>query len=341
MIDKLLTRDEFRGAVFKRDNNKCVICKEDAVDAHHIIERRLWDDGGYYLSNGASLCKDCHIGAEQTVISCDQIRLAAGISTVVLPSHLYSDQTYDKWGNITLSHNRRIPGELFHDESVQKILKSGGVFDLFSRYFKYPRTYHLPWSPGTTSDDRVLKNIDIFNNQDIVVTEKMDGENTTMYSDYIHARSIDMDSHPSRDWIKNFWAGIKHEIPVGWRFCGENLFAKHSIKYEKLPSYFMLFSIWDDRNICLSWKDTAEWAKLLNISLVPVLWTGKLSQTFLHSIETSIPFLGTIEGYTIRIADEFHYSKFRYSIAKYVRANHIAGTHNWKYRQIEQNGLAV
>ena len=37
----LLTRDEFRKAVFKRDSYKCVICHKVAEDAHHIIERRI------------------------------------------------------------------------------------------------------------------------------------------------------------------------------------------------------------------------------------------------------------------------------------------------------------
>ena len=42
---------------------------------------------------------------------------------------------------------------------------------------KYPRTYHLPWSPGTTSDDRKLSG-DWFENykgKEIVITEKLDG----------------------------------------------------------------------------------------------------------------------------------------------------------------------
>jgi 5-methylcytosine-specific restriction endonuclease McrA len=56
----LLTRDEFRKQVFERDNYRCVICgakngdKHVKLDAHHIIERRLWADGGYYLENGAT-----------------------------------------------------------------------------------------------------------------------------------------------------------------------------------------------------------------------------------------------------------------------------------------------
>jgi 5-methylcytosine-specific restriction endonuclease McrA len=44
---QLLTRDEFRNSVFERDRHRCVICgSEGKLDAHHIIERRLWTDGG-------------------------------------------------------------------------------------------------------------------------------------------------------------------------------------------------------------------------------------------------------------------------------------------------------
>ena len=92
----LLTRDEFRNAIFKRDNYKCVNCKSNYQDAHHIIERRLFENGGYYLDNGATVCGECHILAEQTVLSCEKIRELAGIETIILPEHLYSDNAYDK-----------------------------------------------------------------------------------------------------------------------------------------------------------------------------------------------------------------------------------------------------
>jgi 5-methylcytosine-specific restriction endonuclease McrA len=45
---ELLNRDEFREGVFERDNHKCVICGKPAVDAHHIMERRLFPDGGKF-----------------------------------------------------------------------------------------------------------------------------------------------------------------------------------------------------------------------------------------------------------------------------------------------------
>jgi len=170
------TRDSFRQTVFDRDKHRCVICGDRAKDAHHIIERRLFPDGGYHPDNGASLCGPCHLLAEQTVITVEDLRQAAGIKNKYLPPHLYQDQRYDKWGNIIVSEDRRLPGELFHDESVQKVLSSS--LHLFDKLIKYPRTYHLPWSPGVNSDDRIIQDLSGVKGKEVIVTLKMDGENT-------------------------------------------------------------------------------------------------------------------------------------------------------------------
>src|SRR5215831_10269753 len=121
-MEGLLSRDEFRNGVLRRDGHRCVICGAPAVDAHHIIERRLFGDGGYYLDNGASVCREHHLKAESTQLSCDEIREAAGIRTVVLPQHFYPDQPVDKWGNPILPDGRRLRGELFDDPNVQKVI---------------------------------------------------------------------------------------------------------------------------------------------------------------------------------------------------------------------------
>jgi len=173
----LLTRNDFRNGVFERDKHLCVMCGEYAVDAHHIIERRLYANGGYFFDNGSSLCKKHHLEAEMTTLSCEAIREACGIEDVVLPEHLYSDQRYDKWGNQILKNGTRLRGELFEDESVQKILKAGNVLGEFVDIVKYPRTYHLPWSPGVTRDDRIMPNYNIFDGQEVMICEKRDGEN--------------------------------------------------------------------------------------------------------------------------------------------------------------------
>jgi hypothetical protein len=313
---KLLTRDEFRKSVFDRDGHKCVICsRTDGLDAHHIVERRLWtDSGGYFIQNGATLCPEHHIEAEQTVLSCEAIREAAGISEILLPEHLYKDDRYDKWANIILADGRRLKGELFFDESVQKILKSANILDIFCNYVKYPRTMHLPFSEGVTKDDRVLEDTSHFEGKRVIVSEKFDGENTSMYRDYMHARSIDGLNHSSRNWLKNFHSKMSYNIPEGWRICGENLYARHTVGYDNLKSFFYVFSIWNDINKCLSWDDTVEWSSILDLDIVTVLYDGIWDKAKIESLTKD----DNREGFVVRIADGFSYGDFRKSIAKFV-----------------------
>lgn len=334
-----ISREAFREGVFKRDKFICVFCSNPAKDAHHILERRLWLDGGYHIDNGISVCEEHHFACETTAISVEEARQAANIKKKIIPEHLYDDEVYDKWGNNILPSGQRLRGELFFDESVQKVLKVGGFLDLFTNRVKYPRTYHLPWSEGANDDDRTLLTCNHFLNKEVVITEKMDGENTTGYSDgYIHARSIDGRSHSSRAWVKNFLASRLHDMPEDWRLCGENLFAKHSIGYAELPSYFMGFSLWE-KNLCLGWNETEYWFALLNIPSVPVLYRGIFDEKEIRKCYDSKHWEYT-EGYVVRLASDFTYGSFRKSVAKFVRKNHVQTVKHWMHGQaIESNKL--
>ncbi|KKL08134.1 hypothetical protein LCGC14_2578910, partial [marine sediment metagenome] len=149
-----------------------------------------------------------------------------------------------------------------------------------------------------------------------------------MYNDHIHARSVDGRSHPSRDWVKQMWSQIAHEIPIGWRICGENLYAEHSIPYTNLPSLFMGFSIWNDHNECLSWDETLEWFEILGIEPVPVLYDGIFDEDKIKQLYKSSDWERS-EGYVIRKAAQFPYGAFKICVAKYVRENHIQTTKHW------------
>lgn len=66
-------REEFRRAVLKRDNRKCVMCGYAGphLDVHHITDRSLLPGGGYVSDNGITLCNEeakspsCHALAEK------------------------------------------------------------------------------------------------------------------------------------------------------------------------------------------------------------------------------------------------------------------------------------
>ena len=201
---------------------------------------------------------------------------------------------------------------------------------------KYPRTYHMPFSQALAADDKFVKNPNMFNGKHVLVTLKMDGENTSLYNSCIHARSLDSKHHPSRDWVKSWHSTFSHDIPEDMRICGENLYAKHSIGYGNLKSYFYGFNIWFE-NKCLSWPDTLEWFELFNITPVEVIYDGiydekKILEAFkYHAAEH--------EGFVIRNYGEFHYNDFSNNVAKFVRKNHVQTKDHWMHTKVEPNKL--
>jgi hypothetical protein len=207
-----------------------------------------------------------------------------------------------------------------------------------TNYIKYPSTKHLPWSPGLTNDDTLMPDVDCFVGKNIVITEKMDGENTSLYSDHIHARSLDGRHHPSRNWVKTLWGNISYMIPEGWRICGENLYAKHSVGYDDLETYFMVFSVWNGNNECLSWEDTVEFCGRLSLKTVPVIHKGLWEENIVINIWKD-EYNSVKEGYVVRNAASFHFNDFEKNLAKYVRKNHVQTDQHWMHSEIVPNIL--
>jgi hypothetical protein len=316
---ELLTREDFRSRVFARDFHTCVVpgCMKPAEDAHHIIERGLWPDGGYYLENGASLCdlngKGHHMDAEQNLILPQQLRDWIGIDKIALPPDWDDYLQYNKWGDI---------------------LWTG----------KHPRTYHFPSSPGSSSDDKILQTVSQFNGIPLIVSEKMDGENTTMTRDHIHARSIDSETHSSQGWVRNLWGQIRWDIPKGMRITGENLYATHSIFYDDLPSYFMVHGVWDGE-VNLPHEEACEWAELLGLEMAPMM-EHVTTDSILDLVDKWAAwqkhYPDTVEGFVIRYAGPIHVSEYKHLVGKWVRAGHVTTMdHGWRFRNDYQvNGLA-
>mgnify|MGYP000208609097 CR=1 FL=1 len=210
----------------------------------------------------------------------------------------------------------------------------------YGRPTKYPSTPHLPQSRSRTNDDSILMSTRHFGGMEVVVTEKLDGENATLYSHHYHARSLDSRHHPSRDWIKAFWSARRADIPGHLRICGENLYAQHSIRYEGLKSYFYGFSAWDiNDNTCLPWRDTLDWFGLLEIEPVPVLYEGPYSDAV---IEHLIAGLDTAhqEGLVVRNAGAFAFGDFAHNVGKWVRPKHVQTETHWMHAEVIPNGLA-
>jgi len=210
---------------------------------------------------------------------------------------------------------------------------------------KYNRTYHLPWSPGTTSDDKISNDITSLIGSEIVITEKLDGENTGMTNDGVYARSHA--TFTTSDWTRE--VRQLHNIKVRGNLSedeflfGENLEGIHSIEYTNLKSYFYIFGV-RDNNIWVPWSSVEEYSYLLDIPTVPVLFKGYVnSEEELKELVDKLTsekseLGGEREGIVVRSAGMFHNDDFAENVSKWVRANHVQTdehwTRNWKKAKI-------
>jgi predicted kinase len=198
----------------------------------------------------------------------------------------------------------------------------------------YPRTPHLPWSPGATPDDVRVTGMAGLGGREVVVTEKLDGENTTLYADGLHARSLDSAHHPSRAWVKSLQGLAGASIPPGWRVCGENMYARHSLAYDDLDSWFYAFSVWDgDR--CLDWDATVRFTRERGLPVPPVLWRGVFDEKALRALRLD---LTRQEGYVVRTVDGFDRAEFPDRLAKWVRRGHVQTDTHWMRAPVVANG---
>jgi predicted kinase len=201
----------------------------------------------------------------------------------------------------------------------------------------YPRTPHLPWSPGVSADDVRCGGVAHLDGREVVVTEKLDGENTTLYRDGLHARSLDSAHHPSRAWAKALHGRIAGRLPEGWRVCGENLYARHSIPYDDLESYFYGFSLWDAQH-CLDWDSTVRFLRGLGIPTPRVLWRGVYDERVIRGLRLDT---SRQEGYVVRTADGFEFAQFAERVAKWVRPAHVQTDTHWMHTDVVPNGLGA
>ncbi len=136
---------------------------------------------------------------------------------------------------------------------------------------KYGRTLHGQISLGTTSDDRLMPNgyVKAFADMEqLVLTEKLDGQNNCFNKHGVFARSHTSPSvHPWDKPMRERWELIKNDLKE-LEIFGENMYGIHSIAYKELESYFYVFAVREgDR--WLSWEEVKFYAALLDFPTVP------------------------------------------------------------------------
>ncbi len=215
---------------------------------------------------------------------------------------------------------------------------------------KYPRTYHFPFSPGTTSDDRIAYDFEYVCTQDIIITEKLDGENTCLNQYGVFARSHGAPTqNPWANFMWDKWRVLEHELG-DLEIFGESLYAIHSIIYTNLQEYYYIFGI-RQNNIWLSWEEIELYSNIVNIPIVPVLYKGKLidweyfnskislAQNMENLVQSFIIQNSKLndaeignsptEGVVVRVANAFNDEDFAKCVFKWVRKNHVKTDAHW------------
>jgi hypothetical protein len=194
---------------------------------------------------------------------------------------------------------------------------------------KYPRTKHIEGSNLQTGDDPNVTPMSWVKDKLIVIEEKLDGANTGIsFEDGVlklQSRGHYLDGGSREyffNWFKMFANKHINELRnlLGDRYImyGEYVFAKHTIFYDQLTSYFYEFDIYDKKNQI--WLSTEERFKLLFpvrdfIKSVPVLYKGSgaiLSPNFVSNLVTkskyiSDNFLSILNDIKLSEPKKYHY----------------------------------
>lgn len=213
---------------------------------------------------------------------------------------------------------------------------------------KYNRTYHYPFSQGATNDDRINNkywdDLQIIDN--VIHTEKLDGENTCINGYGVFSRShAAPTTHPWSSYLKEKHSLIKKDLELNdIEIFGENLYATHSIKYTDLTEHFFVFGVrcldkW------LSWEEVKFYADFYEYNVVPELSSKKSKDELIYKkdileLVKQPSIFGSIDNYTnepcsregivTRNILEYSVDDFSKNVFKYVRKNHVKTDEFWQ-----------
>ena len=225
-------------------------------------------------------------------------------------------------------------------------------------FFRFPHTPHIAWlAEGEPRDDKVLSPMEATEllNADVVVEEKLDGANLGFSmspngdllaqnrGQYLHAPHAGQFARLP-EWLllhgDKLRAALAAPASAGLMLFGEWCAARHSLGYDHLPDWFLLFDVYD-RGQGRFWSTSRRnvLAATLGLATVPRLLEGRFTTSLLKdtlSDQRSQFRQGALEGVVIR-RESAEWCEAR---AKLVRPEftQTIGEH-WSRRRIEWNRL--
>jgi ATP-dependent RNA circularization protein (DNA/RNA ligase family) len=229
-----------------------------------------------------------------------------------------------------------------------------------SEFFRFPHTPHLAWlGEGRPRDDKVMAKADVaaFLTSDVVLEEKVDGANlgfSVSPDGELRAQNRGQFLHPPyagqfarlAAWLSTRSETIRDVLMAnasgGLMLFGEWCTAKHSLAYDRLPDWFLLFDVYETAaKVFWSSPRRDSLAQRLGLATVPRLAVGRYTLNQLKAMVSDQPShlrMGSLEGLVIRRESPMECLQR----AKLVRADFAQGMDDhWRSRPIEWNRLGA
>lgn len=220
-------------------------------------------------------------------------------------------------------------------------------------FFRFPSTPHLAWlsQAAVPREDKLLSPSDkrVLLAGEVLVEEKVDGANLGLSladdgkllaqnrGQYLTAPFAGQFARLP-EWLTQHDEGIRGQLDAPLILFGEWSAARHSIAYDRLPDWFLLFDVYD-RALGRFWSSRRRnaLASAAGLAIVPPLLRGHTNLTELQQLLASSSShyrAGPMEGLVVR-RETTDWCKNR---AKLVRADftQAIGEH-WSRRRIEWN----
>lgn len=221
-------------------------------------------------------------------------------------------------------------------------------------FFRFPRTPHLAWlSSRLPRDDKVLGPDDAtaLLEGKVVVEEKLDGANLGVSlgedgmlrfqnrGQYLHPPFVGQFQRLG-SWIAAHEYALRSHLLPGLIVFGEWCAARHSVAYDRLPDWWVVFDVYDlaeQRFFSTALRDAL--AERLGLAVVRAVSRGHTTLADLTkrlSAEPSRYRAGPIEGFVIRKESP----DWLLARAKLVHPEFVQGIdEHWRRRRIEWNRL--
>jgi ATP-dependent RNA circularization protein (DNA/RNA ligase family) len=185
-------------------------------------------------------------------------------------------------------------------------------------FFRFPHTPHLEWlGEGTPRDDKVLtaSEVEALLVHPLFVEEKVDGANIGISISVFGELQVQnrgqylMEPYDGQFEKLNHWLPPRFDelfdvLGADLILFGEWCAARHSIAYDRLPDWLLVFDVYDlQKKRFFSIQRRDQLARQLGLHTVPLLTAGRLSMDQLKEILTIHPsryYDGPMEGIVVR-----------------------------------------